>query len=127
MEVGGGGGGEHLDAGGGGGLEGLQPRRGQHGQARGAGVVHAAATPLERKREEGEREQLGGGEEQQVAPRRGAAADAVEDGDRRSGRGRRVDTREEHNPRAAGANVRRKHSGTNSPALVFLWVNLRRF
>ena len=90
-ELGEGGGGEYLDAGGGGGVEGLQPRRGRHGQARGAGVVHAAAAPLEREREEGEREQLGGEEEQQVAPRRGAAADAVEDDDRRSGRGRRAD------------------------------------
>ena len=90
-EVGEGGGGEHLDAGGGRGVEGVQPRRGRHGQAgrpAGAGVVHAAAAPLEREREEGERERLGGEEEQQVAPRR-AAADAVEYGDRRSGRGRR--------------------------------------
>ena len=68
-------------------MEGLQPRRGRHGQARGDGVVHAAATPLERECEEGEREQLGGEEEQQVAPRRGAAADTVEDvtGDRAEG------------------------------------------
>ena len=81
-EGGGGGGGEHLAAGCGGGVEGLQPRRGRHGQARGAGIVHAAATPLEREREEGEREQLGGEEEQQVAPpptrRRTAIGDRAE-------------------------------------------------
>jgi hypothetical protein len=75
-EGGGRGGGEDVGAGGGGVAR--QPRRWSgigrnRGPARG-GIVDAAAAPLERECEEGEREREGRQEQKQVAPRRAAAA-----------------------------------------------------